>query len=278
MFASTTQHASAPHRVSIDVGEKRIILIRHGCTHMNEYLSKPGSRWGEPTFTDDWSLRDSALSFRGIQQAKKLSQHFSSRPEDLLDVDLVVISPLTRALQTLEFGLLPHFENRRDILGVPPIVALPFAAERVYMSSEIGRPVEELKNEFPFVDFESGFDPSCHPPNEWWWKPSPGKEMPEWRPHGQGQQYINVGEPEDEFHLRMRKLYDWLACRKEETIVLICHWAVLQYLCGHDFQNCEVKEMPFEKLSRSGFALTAEEEEAIFAQGERDLQKNLLLQ
>ena len=31
---------------------KRIVLIRHGCTYMNEYLSIPGSRWGDPNFTD----------------------------------------------------------------------------------------------------------------------------------------------------------------------------------------------------------------------------------
>jgi broad specificity phosphatase PhoE len=273
MVVTSIESSSLSHRVSIDVGEKRVILVRHGCTHMNEYLSRPGSRWGEPTFADDWSLRDSALSTHGIHQAKLLYQYFEDQ-DVLHDVDLVVVSPLTRALQTLEIGLLPNLRDhsQKRNLPLPPIIALPLAAERVYMSSEIGTPVEELQKSFPFVDFQSGFNSNFHSSNEWWWRPSSGAVTSEWRPFGQGQVYINAGEPEEVFHFRMRQLYDWLASRQEKNIVLICHWAVLQFLCGHDFHNCEVKEITFDMLSRSGFSLTAEEEEAIFAQGERDLQ------
>jgi broad specificity phosphatase PhoE len=273
MVVASIERPRLPHRISIDIDEKRVILIRHGCTHMNEYLSKPGSRWGEPTFADDWSLRDSPLSNRGISQARQL-YHFCEDQNLLHEIDLVVVSPLTRALQTLEIGVLPLFKNRlkEKNLPLPKIIALPFASERVYMSSEIGSSVGELQKQFPFVDFEIGFSKTLHPSNEWWWTPSPGTVTEEWRPFGQGQVYINVGEPEQAFQVRMRQLYDWLANRQEKNIVLICHWAVLQFLCGHDFQNCEVKELTFDQLSRSGFSLTAEEEEAIFSIGERDMQ------
>ena len=263
---------------------KRIVLIRHGCTHMNEYLSKPGTRWGEPTFEDDWRFRDTTLSPLGMKQAKQLYENFSPNPNGrdelhtLLtqEVDLVVVSPLKRALQTLEIGLYSHFKH---IPKKTPIIATPYASERVYMCSEIGSHVQELRQTYPFVDFQSGFHPINHPPHEWWWTPMLD-EAPEWRPYGQGQKYVNVGEPEHAFHSRMQKLYDWLHSRQEQTIVLVCHWGVLEYLTGHDFHNCEVKIMQFSQLQRGGSGLTTEEMDSIFIKGERSViqeqQKSLL--
>jgi len=37
---------------------KRIVLIRHGCTYMNEYLSQEGCRWGDAGFTDHFEEPD----------------------------------------------------------------------------------------------------------------------------------------------------------------------------------------------------------------------------
>jgi len=269
---------------SIGESEKRIVLIRHGCTHMNEYLSTPGTRWGDPTFVDDWRFRDTKLSSRGIQEAKQLHQKFAQPSSDqdephqlhqiLPEVELIVVSPLQRALQTLEIGLYSHFKNSRSP-HQPAIVATPYASERVYLTSDVGSHIHELQEKYQFVDFESGFHPTYHPPHEWWWTPdisSVDKAPPrEWRPFGQGQKYVNAGEPERSFHRRMQKLYDWLDSRKEQTIVLISHWGVIQYLSGHDFQNCEVKVMPFAKLRRHGSGLTAEEMDSIFIKGERSI-------
>jgi len=263
---------------------KRIVLIRHGCTHMNEYLSKPGTRWGEPTFEDDWRFRDTTLSPLGVKQAKQLYEKFSPNPNGrdelhtLLtqEVDLVVVSPLKRALQTVEIGLFSHVRNS---IVKTPIIATPYASERVYLCSDIGSHVQELRQTYPFVDFQSGFHPINHPPHEWWWTPMLD-EAPEWRPYGQGQKYVNVGEPEHAFHSRMQKLYDWLHSRQEQTIVLVCHWGVLEYLTGHDFHNCEVKIMQFSQLQRGGSGLTTEEMDSIFIKGERSViqeqQKSLL--
>lgn len=56
-------------------------------------------------------------------------------------LQLLVVSPLTRALQTAElaFGSPP---------GCPTIVQ-PLARERLYLSSDVGRPPAELAAEFP---------------------------------------------------------------------------------------------------------------------------------
>jgi broad specificity phosphatase PhoE len=269
-FTVSNRKVACNRRVALEMTRngdndgKRIVLIRHGCTHMNEYLSKPGTRWGEPTFKDDWRFRDTTLSPLGVKQAKQLYEKFSPNPNGrdelhtLLtqEVDLVVVSPLKRALQTLEIGLFSHVRNS---LINAPIIATPYASERVYLCSDIGSHLQELRQTYPFVDFQSGFHPTNHPPHEWWWT-SKVKAEPEWRPNGQGQKYLNVGEPEHAFHSRMQNLHDWLHHREEQTIVLLSHWGVFQYLTGYDFQNCEVKIVPFNRLRKSGYDLTEEDE------------------
>jgi broad specificity phosphatase PhoE len=59
----------------------------------------------------------------------------------LLPLQLLVVSPLTRALQTatLAFGQQP---------GCPVLVE-PLWRERLYQSSDVGRPGQQLAQEFP---------------------------------------------------------------------------------------------------------------------------------
>jgi len=61
-----------------------------------------------------------------------------------MPLQVVVVSPLTRALQTadLVFGGLPW-----------PHVVQPLAAERLYLSSDVGRHRELLEQDFPHHDF-----------------------------------------------------------------------------------------------------------------------------
>jgi hypothetical protein len=33
----------------------------------------------------------------------------------------------------------------------------------------------------------------------------------------------------------------WILSRPERTIVLLCHWGVLNALTGEDFANCEIR-------------------------------------
>jgi len=72
-------------------------------------------------------------------------------------IDLIACSPLTRALQTTEIALVPHFrrgadssqqQQKQQQQGVP-IVALPLASERVYLISDLGTTTVELKDRFP---------------------------------------------------------------------------------------------------------------------------------
>lgn len=280
--------------------EKRIIFVRHGRTYMNEYLSQPGCRWGDAGFTDvglsDDLYRDSPLSPKGMEQAKDLCQRIalsmnenSSMVNDmdgksdeccnesivnLKDVDLVVVSPLTRSLQTFEYGLMQHCiimdENSKGGKQLHvPVIATPLASERVYLISDLGLHVNELKNKFPYADFTSEFDKfeekwwftvnsnsmsSCHNVNnkgeneKYPFNSMESSKYVEWRPNLEGQTYACYGEPDNQFNQRMIALYEWLDSRTECKICMISHWGVLEYLTGMDFDNCQVKDISFDQI------------------------------
>ena len=121
--------------------------------------------------------------------------------------------------------------------------------EGVYLISDLGSTRGELKKAFPIVDFDSEFKDDV---DNWWF--TSGKDddtevtTPEWRPHDEGQTYACPGEPEEDFNKRMEKLYDWLSSRKEDTVALVCHWGVLDWLTGRDFENCEMQVVDFDIL------------------------------
>ena len=260
---------------------------------MNEYLSREGTRWGDPTFTDIFTdpndiakYRDSPLSPRGIKQAKRLSSKLAPNNDNdggysinvdgrniIEEIELIACSPLRRALQTMEIALYPNVWP-----GNVPIIALPQASERVYLVSDLGTNKVELKKEYPIVDFDSEIPDNLS--DTWWLSSSFDNEMKdnrtatidnyiEWRPIGQGQTYACQGEPLSAFNERMASLYDWLDSRDEASIALICHWGVIDWLTGNDFDNCEMRIVDFASMRRTGFMLTDEQADEVFGQGER---------
>ncbi|OEU20538.1 hypothetical protein FRACYDRAFT_161826, partial [Fragilariopsis cylindrus CCMP1102] len=153
--------------------------------------------------------------------------------------DLVVVSPLTRALQTMELALYEHIivnedDDDDDVDGHSnvPIIAMPKAAERLYLVSDIGKSRSELRIKYPWVDFDTGF--------------SSDNNYIEWRPHGQGQEYACLGEPQECFDHRMTELYLWLESRKEKCIAVICHAGVIDWMTSGDvYSNCELRIQTF---------------------------------
>lgn len=252
---------------------KSVVFLRHGCTYMNEYLGR-GVAFGEPGFTDIFDTateqryyRDTPLSPLGQRQVQALA---ASSPSFLNDCELIVTSPLTRALQTLHHGLWPVLSSSRQQQqqqqqhqswsrrkSIPSIVATPLAAERLYLISDVGRPVHELSWEFPYVDFVTCFEkhhgdetPTKKEDDDdgrhtWWYTPPPSleDEVQEWRPTGQGQRYACQGEPIEAFDARMHRLSTFLWERPEQHIAVVCHWGVAQWMLGGGenahLDNCE---------------------------------------
>ena len=213
--------------------QKRLIMVRHGRTEMNEYLSQ--SPWGSPGFEDP-SLWDTILTPTGISQARRLNADLINS-EDISNVELVISSPLTRALMTANLA----FE--KVVSYSIPRVALPLAAERLYLSSDIGRNKSELMLDHKVTLL---WDFSLLPDGDWWYTPDPGAVVTEWRPNDAT--YACPGEPEDVFRQRMSKLKKFLAERPEKTIALVAHWGVLKALTGKNFENCEMKVVDFSDL------------------------------
>jgi broad specificity phosphatase PhoE len=238
---------------------KEVVFLRHGCTYMNEYLGRPLSYFGAPNFSDVFPsperekyYLDTPLSPTGIQQASKLAR---TRPSflDIAElsscnnggppIDLVVVSPLTRALQTFEYGIYPHL---KDFIqrGELEVVALPQAAERLYLISDCGRPISQLKSEFGYVNFGSIRD-------NWWYNPSQIAQditYKEWRPSNRNQRYACPGEPTEAFERRMTALFDWIDRRPEPRILVVCHHGVIHRMTSLDFDNCQYRALPMESL------------------------------
>lgn len=237
--------------------KKRLICIRHARSEGNEFMARPGNQWGDPTFCDDASLIDAKLTETGMKQVQDelLPKFLVSSKDDsnkeykelLQEVDLVLISPLTRTQQTFQYGVLPALEKLRPD-RMPTMLAHPWSTERVYTASDTGRSVSDLSKEFPWVDWSllhENHNDNNHHHQEWWYShthdPAAAANYQEWRPYGEGQWYAVPGEPLDAFQERMKRLEDWIAAREEHTILLVAHWGVLRYLTGgYDTENCEV--------------------------------------
>lgn len=86
-----------------------------------------------------------------ILQAESLSSRLGKEDSKIIEeIELIAVSPLQRALQTMEISLFPHVWP-----GNVPIIALPQASERVYLISDFGTSTKELKNQYPIVDFDT---------------------------------------------------------------------------------------------------------------------------
>jgi broad specificity phosphatase PhoE len=265
-----------------------------------------------PSSSSSFSSSELTERWKRALDALKLSEDDAHCLEEL---DLIVTSPHTRALQTVQIGLLPPIRSLQTTKDGPtvPIVALPLAAERLYLVSDLGTPRSKLARTFDFVDFVTGFEmstdsstfpvpmtpasstlttmtmtsttPTTTAPisetdkleDPWHYRPSPEQaaDYVEWRPHGQGQQYACLGEPQEQFDQRMTDLYHWLkqmmglddndhpnhhvhedddSSEKEKmkkeysTIAVVCHWGVIDWLIQDSFQNCELRVVSFDEL------------------------------
>lgn len=223
--------------------KKKLLCIRHGISVANEYMSQFGNTWGESTFRDDPSLVDAPLSNNGMKQVQtQLQTQLQNEYVEFLQnqVELIVVSPLTRCLQTYEYGVLPVLKELSLLKKEPQIntLALPLMAERVYTASDTGRDVSILANEFPSVNFSE----YCTSKESCWWYTTEYPEIEEWRPYGQGQWYAVPGEPEEVFSRRMKSFDEWIQNRPETNIVLVAHWGIFHHLTdGVEWDNGEGK-------------------------------------
>ncbi|WP_411137936.1 histidine phosphatase family protein [Streptomyces sp. C10] len=174
-------------------------LIRHGQTTFNAVYDITGR---------DPLIFDAPLSPLGVEQVAKAAWKIRQ-----LDVELIVTTPLTRALQTA-VGL--------DSGGTTPILVERLHRERVTNSCDVGRSPAVLAADFPSLSFR-------HLPEVWWYE---------------GEKDVRgvAVEPMEIFQRRVDGFRRWLARRDEACIVVVGHAEFFAHLTGVKTANCEMLE------------------------------------
>ena len=123
--------------ININMESKKLYCIRHGrALHNDEFLIK-----GEKAYRD---LIDTPLVDIGIKQAKDLSQNW----KNLNDIELILVSPLKRTLQTAE----NIFKNTNiPIIALDCIMEFPLGYHRCNKRKN----KKELIELYPNIDFSN---------------------------------------------------------------------------------------------------------------------------
>lgn len=181
----------------------RIVCIRHGESTFNAHHRVTGRDPGHI---------DARLSELGHQQAAAARKNLQKIP-----FELVVTSPLTRALQTTA-GIFSGHPSK------PALLVEVLHRECQESSCDVGRAASVLAYEFP--DFDVG-----HLPEIWWHAEDPV----------QAEGY--PVEPRDLFDARVAGFRDWLRARPETTIAVVGHSTFFYHLTGQWLANCEAMDL-----------------------------------
>ncbi|WP_375464987.1 histidine phosphatase family protein [uncultured Methylobacterium sp.] len=184
-------------------GPTRIVCIRHGESTFNAAHRETGRDPGH---------LDARLTARGQGQARAARAALEAIP-----FDLVVTSPLTRAIETsaILFGAHP---------ASPKIMVEVLHRECQESSCDVGRAASEIAAEFPHLDVG-------HLPEVWWHAED-----------GLAADGYPV-EPRRLFDGRVAAFRDWLRARPETTIAVVGHGTFFFHLTGVWLDNCETVEL-----------------------------------
>ncbi|CAJ1938926.1 unnamed protein product [Cylindrotheca closterium] len=183
---------------------KTVYLIRHGQSEGQAARKQKRSYSGE-------EFTDCGLTAKGYKQAEEISDLLGQDP-DAANIDLVISSPLRRALHTAVLG----FDDQQDILvhydlceigsRIPENTALPM--DQVLKSLK-----KDLRNRSGAIDTES------LQPKGW---PKTARSP-------------NISKKE-----RIENAFRWLYQeRSEKCIAVVCHYNVIRSMLTHHYQ-CNV--------------------------------------
>ena len=175
-----------------------IFLIRHAQSQFNAVYQAD-----QP----DPLLFDARLSELGHEQGQQTRSIAANLP-----VDRVIVSPLTRTLQTatLLFGATRLFEINAQV------------REQVLNSCDVGRTPAELAREYPHLDFD-------HLPDHWW-----HKDVPDFRG-------IPV-EPDHVLQDRADGFSNYLRDSGAKNTAIVTHGNFIHALTGIKPDNCQIIE------------------------------------
>jgi len=165
------------------------------------------------------------LSSKGQNQVNDLRNNIKS-----LKVDLIVCSPLSRAIQTC----LGSFGS----VGYREIIVSELCREKLENGCDIGRPISEIRKEYPNLDFSEM-------KNEiWWYIPKELRKEANTENYKEIFQKKRYQEPEDVLQERINLFKKWLSMRPEKTIAIVSHSTFLMTFMGakEKMANCHVEQ------------------------------------
>ena len=183
--------------------DKRVHFIRHAQSEHNVRFEMADD---ELAVRHDASLRDAPLTALGKAQADGLRDEVTA----LRGIELVVVSPLTRAVQTMLAAFAGH---------PAPCLVHDLPREHLQSFCDIGRAPAALSRDFPALTFDHLADP-------WWYV-------------GESAVGPFAPEPYELLIARVAGFADWLSARPEAEIAVVGHAGFLRHLTSHVFGNAE---------------------------------------
>jgi broad specificity phosphatase PhoE len=152
---------------------------------------------------------DAPLSETGHEQVQAARPALAQVP-----VEIVIVSPLTRALQTAH-GLFD------DHPFTPRMLVTPLARERIENSCDVGRSPSLLAAEFPSIDV-------AHLDDVWW------------HADGEPDERGICIEPPESVDARVEAFRSLLLALPERVIAVVGHGTFFFHFTGRFLANCEV--------------------------------------
>lgn len=213
---------------------KQIFLIRHAESTHNSIAYATSN--GEEIDVDPLQW-DAHLSEKGFNQAKELANKVEK-----LNVDLIVVSPLTRAFQTC-------LESFGKVQPDVTIVVNPICRERLENACDIGSPASKLKSYINETYPKAKVDWSLLVDELWWFIPA--NKQNQVTASNYKEEFLNdrhsFQEPFEDLAVRCRKVREWLLKLDDQykNIALIGHSAFLKEFLGANdkMPNCHIEPL-----------------------------------
>lgn len=191
-----------------------LYVVRHARSVHNEWIIRKIFRpwlWMEK----DPIMVDAELSEKGVNQAKTLETKVKA-----IEIDLVICSPLQRAIQTMQLCL-----GNRKI----PIICTPLIREKCDRPADTGTPLKELQQKYPHFQY-------LHFDRELWWTTD---------------KYLTDFKESNESVLARSDIFKkFLNQRPEKNILIVTHGNFIRTFLNQKIMktNCHISYVPFEKL------------------------------
>ena len=223
------------------MSKKEIYFIRHGESEYNEWRTRSFYNCSCLCVCDPM-IYDPALSKKGKRQVEELRSTVQGLNGIASKVQLVVTSPLSRAIDTC-LGAFFSTEDDDDtntttdntatrLYGQRPLVcALP--RERLDTSGDIGMPVSELQDKY-LDRLNLSELIQTQQPEAWWYDQG---DVPK-----EGARFIRR-ESKKRTKERVKEFCIWLNNRPETCIAVVGHSSYIKLLTkmSRKLNNCEIK-------------------------------------